>query len=1166
MKKTLILLLVILVAALQIYSAYAAGFDMPTVLIDSPYDFGLQDYYPAIRGTDMKSVFEQAKAELPDEIPVVVPREVKGQTEFFVSPDAKGSSVGTIDNPFSTVQQALDKVAAMGYEQRRNGVVIYLRGGNYKFSETLNITRSASGTKEAPLFISAYNGEEVNITPSDVLTAEDFSKVTDAKKLALLPEEARDKVLVADLRSKGINDYNPISHGDEGMTNAVQAMETKLYWNNMNMTLARWPNYSYVQVGPVTDPGPITQIESGGASGIPDDGRGVEFELTNEHPLSWTDTDDIYIYGFLCFEWVPANYKIRYINKETKSLRTYTTAQWGARERPGNQYFFFNVFEELDAPGEWYLDRKEGKLYIFPYEGIETATISLSINGMDLITVNGGKHIYFNGLNLKCNSESAFILSRCEDVVVQNCDISLMGKFGVDIRESTYCGVTTTVVFNTDQHCVQIGHNHYLNNSLIPSRNFVQNNFFSRQGNDSHSAAFVGGNVGDIVSHNLFQKFAAQAATPLGSESVFEYNEIVSTPYEVHDMGAIYTGGVENPYHHDRYNYIHDMSATAKLGNAMYYDTFGSTFFVYGNVLKNVPTGIYSHGGRNNVWVGNVIADRSNHQEVATRNGTNYYNPNNPSWRNEMLGEWSLMAKHWNGDVDLLKAERAARYPMWYDYILKFYEFRNQFQEEGYVRGAIEEELRLPSGSYISNNISYKHGDFSVNDIDKPIIDFENNLKTDTDPGFVDYDGNNLNFKEDAAVFKLLDGFTPPPFDKMGLLKGFRWDNLGITEAPSVVSPVDGSVGKYTFDNVVFKWTDVLCAGRYRLIVAEDANFENIVVDKEVDSSSSTERLSEPAKTYYWKVVALPLAKSLLPDTTETKVSSFTTMSFEEMNIYAKADKQYLVKEIDYSRVFMESLVEGDAIGQYPTGSKMEIQKALNEANTVNKNVNVQYFVDEAINDLRNAVNDVRATVKFGFVKLTKFDAASWREIHRLSGPTGAGENPAELIVADGIAELKSRPDGTSRIGATERLEMGVMHTFRANIADTVGWMALGKQEDIEAQFTATSNYCIVIKQDLIELQKYSEYKTWWVIDAAVNENKVIKANTWHEYAYGTFAVEGGVRVVLMVDGKTVIDFIDTDEPLYFEGHIAAHLQPENKSIKFAQSQMDYSDIILEEK
>ena len=34
--------------------------------------------------------------------------------------------------------------------------------------------------------------------------------------------------------------------------------------------------------------------------------------------------------------------------------------------RKGQRFYFLNVLEELDQPGEWFLDRKTGVLYFWP--------------------------------------------------------------------------------------------------------------------------------------------------------------------------------------------------------------------------------------------------------------------------------------------------------------------------------------------------------------------------------------------------------------------------------------------------------------------------------------------------------------------------------------------------------------------------------------------------------------------------------------------------------------------------------------------------------------------------------------------------------------------------------------------------------------------------------
>ena len=51
-----------------------------------------------------------------------------------------------------------------------------------------------------------------------------------------------------------------------------------------------------------------------------------------------------------------------------------STAAWSRPPRPygiysfrkGQRFYFLNLLEELDQPGEWFLDRKTGVLYFWP--------------------------------------------------------------------------------------------------------------------------------------------------------------------------------------------------------------------------------------------------------------------------------------------------------------------------------------------------------------------------------------------------------------------------------------------------------------------------------------------------------------------------------------------------------------------------------------------------------------------------------------------------------------------------------------------------------------------------------------------------------------------------------------------------------------------------------
>ena len=61
---------------------------------------------------------------------------------------------------------------------------------------------------------------------------------------------------------------------------------------------------------------------------------------------------------------------------------------------PHEKYKFVeNVFEELDAHGEWYLDRKEHILYLYPEQGTDLAAARLEAGGLEeLVKIQGKAH------------------------------------------------------------------------------------------------------------------------------------------------------------------------------------------------------------------------------------------------------------------------------------------------------------------------------------------------------------------------------------------------------------------------------------------------------------------------------------------------------------------------------------------------------------------------------------------------------------------------------------------------------------------------------------------------------------------------------------------------------------------------------------------------------
>jgi hypothetical protein len=718
-----------------------------------------------------------------------------------------------------------------------------------------------------------------------------------------------------------------------------------------------------------------------------------------------------------------------------------------------------------------------------------------------------------------------------------------------------YSGADETLFFNTDDNSVRVEarDDRYFANAGLPTRNFIQNCVITRQGaSSSHSAGIIGGECGEIYSHNLLQNFSASAMTPGGMEIIIEYNEFMGTPYGVEDMGALYTGGLaESDFTQIRYNYFHDSQTGPKHGQTVYLDAMGSYFAVYGNVMKNIPSALKSHTGVNNMWVNNVITELSNQTSGAVEIANGYYQ--GPFWTTGILDTYGLYAHHFRGLENYLDARHAARYPQQYRYLNDVFRYAYEKDQPGYTRGELEERLRTPSGYYFVNNLSYRHTAFNFLDyMYDTMLGYEQNwVAGDEDPGFKDFDGNDLSFREDAKVYEKLPGFEAPPFESMGLVRGgTRWEGFGIMNEPSPATPADGSSGKETYDKVAFKWTEAAGTGRYRLTVAKDPDFKNICLEKDTILTYAEARLPDLGAAYWWKVTALPLAKSLEPEPKESAASRFTVMSYEEMNAVANADKRHLTKEIEYVTALAETVEEGGEPGEWAPGTRGKMLAAAAAAREIRDASNIQPFIDDALADLKLKINELRPGRKPAFKPLTMFESADWH---------GGLNTPDDLIsVKDGVMTVDSSTGDMRYAVNDQKLEPGILYTFRARAESIDGWLVFGNYKEPYSQFGRSDMYTIVVS-GAIELQKYTASAAYYIVDSYPREGVVDDDGKWREYAFGVLPEANGARVIVMVDGKVVIDYKDTSDPLYYEGNLVTLSHKANKTLSVAPPQMTYT-------
>ena len=254
------------------------------------------------------------------------------QQEIFVSQEGNDTHKGRIKSPFATIERALIDAKAYNGE-----TTIFLREGTYRLDQPIVLTHE-DGNKQKKLNIRAFPNEEVVISGSQQLT--------------LNWRPYKNGILQAELK----NDL----HMD------------MLVVNGEIRHMARFPNF---------------------------DKNAVRFNGTSAEATSpkrakkWKHPETGYVHAMHRSDWGDFHYRIT--GKDRKGELQLEGGWQNNRQyglHPDNR-MVENIFEELDAPGEWFYNREKGILYYYPLEGedMQKATVE-SPQLKHLIEVKGTEH------------------------------------------------------------------------------------------------------------------------------------------------------------------------------------------------------------------------------------------------------------------------------------------------------------------------------------------------------------------------------------------------------------------------------------------------------------------------------------------------------------------------------------------------------------------------------------------------------------------------------------------------------------------------------------------------------------------------------------------------------------------------------------------------------
>ena len=681
-----------------------------------------------------------------------------------LTPDYKADVVIRVskdgaDGAFRTIEQALEELKRVRSESPEKSVAVKLSAGEY-LTDGLRVSSDMGGTEEAPVVIFA-DGDAV-ISCGTKLDKSGFKKI-DGDVAARLCPEARENVLVCDLKSYGLcaDDWGEIYPIGVAQTTELypgkkKGTTSELFINDRRMTLARYPNGDDLGIEDVIREGfvPADQFGVRRECSNPDTGCYYVGEDVGRRMKNWRDADDVWICGYFRYDWAESSTRVK-LNAEECTVTPELVSRFGVKKDA--PYWFFNVFEELDEPGEWYLDRENGLLYVWPAVPLDEAEIVFSYKKAPVINIDNASNIILDGLKIR-HTLSSGIKAYGNGIKIKRCNISCVAENGVEINgysnAVSECDVHHTgrggvFVKSGDRPTLTAG-NSVVENNLIHDYEQVWLTYFP--GVDMRG-------VGNICRHNEIFNAPHSAILYGGNDHTIEYNYIHDTVQRSNDAGAIYCG--RNWTEHGtviRYNVIENSGGGKYKPCAIYWDDGVSGQTAYSNlILHTGDNGIKFGGGRELTARYNIIYDAGepfqydDRMRVATEEN---------GWTKSIAGDHSAVMWQRLYEMPYKSGRWAEKYPLVARIVDDLSDHDNP-------------DLALnPAYSVVEKNVIICDGgatDMICDDVYK-FSKIENNprFETGTDVGFVNDADGDFRLREDSAIKKEISDFPDIPYEKIG--------------------------------------------------------------------------------------------------------------------------------------------------------------------------------------------------------------------------------------------------------------------------------------------------------------------------------------------------------------------------------------------------------------
>lgn len=491
---------------------------------------------------------------------------------FYVAKNGNDANPGSMDKPFATIQHARDVVRQFPHGTlARPTVTIFVREGKYYFDETLTFTSADRGDMGAPVIYRAYPGETVTLSGGIPLENIEWKPYKGNIQMTNIPgsiqvpftsffmnghRQIRARFPNGDPQEQSGLCFSKRQYDGESCASYLQAagqvgsfqppgdMQIKLQQPTRGGSVHgddHFPSFHYEIGEPsFSDPkfGPVFSFW-GNLYIRP---NGLKYDPKTFTKNHWAHPETGVVHMFHSGLWGNWMYEMENLYASNSTIM-FARGGWQEARGSGirnNHYYVENIFEELDAPGEWFVDVNSSTLYFYPnntqLNGKSTDEFVAPVL-QKLVTFEGSKedpvrHILFNGFHItetattflepyevpsggdwSIHRGGAIFVDGAENIVIMNNTFDQVGGNGIFLSNYVKnCTVSNNEFqFTGDSAIASVGSSSTIDattTNAYPSGNLISNNHmhdigvFGKQTSCYFQSLACGNSLVDNVCYN----------------------------------------------------------------------------------------------------------------------------------------------------------------------------------------------------------------------------------------------------------------------------------------------------------------------------------------------------------------------------------------------------------------------------------------------------------------------------------------------------------------------------------------------------------------------------------------------------------------------------------------------------------------------------------------